>query len=139
MGLLNKVPVSPPVFDAVAQSINDTFPVELAAPDKCPRYVGRVIRGVDGHDGDAITTALAEAQRLGFAERDPTGTALAISLITMRPIGSGRVVATAASLRDLARQPIDPEIYAGMAERLVNTCWVWREDGPLMKDWSAKV
>lgn len=47
VGLLNRAPVSPPVFDAVEPSIDDTFPVELAAPDKCPRYVGRVIRGVD--------------------------------------------------------------------------------------------
>lgn len=30
-------------------------------------------------------------------------------------------------------QPIDPEVYAGMAEKLVDTCWVWREDGPLAR------
>jgi hypothetical protein len=40
----------------------------------------------------------------------------------------------------MAREPIDPEIYMPMAlGRVKNTCWVWREDGPLMKEWSAKV
>jgi len=47
VGLLNKAAVTAPSFDKVAQSIDDTFPVELAAAHKCPRYVGRVIRGVD--------------------------------------------------------------------------------------------
>lgn len=40
----------------------------------------------------------------------------------------------------MAREPIDPEIYMPMAlGRVKNTCWVWREDGPLMQEWSAKV
>lgn len=39
----------------------------------------------------------------------------------------------------MAREPIDPEIYMPAAlERVKNTCWVWREDGPLVKEWSAK-
>ena len=33
--------------DAVAASIDDTLPVEIQAAEDCPRYVGRVIRGVD--------------------------------------------------------------------------------------------
>jgi hypothetical protein len=33
-----------------------------------------------------------------------------------------------------ARKPIDPEGKdAGSLERLENTCWVWRDNGPLMK------
>ena len=40
----------------------------------------------------------------------------------------------------MAREPIDPEVYMPMAlGRVKNTCWVWREDGPLMQEWSAKV
>lgn len=30
-------------------------------------------------------------------------------------------------------QPVDPAVYAGMVEKLVNTCWVWREEGELVK------
>ncbi len=47
VGLLNAVPVAPLEFDKVETSIKDTFPVELQAADRCPRYVGRVIKGVD--------------------------------------------------------------------------------------------
>jgi len=47
VGLLNDMPVKPLSFDKVAASIDDSFPVELVAGDRCPRYVGRVIKGVD--------------------------------------------------------------------------------------------
>jgi phenylalanyl-tRNA synthetase beta chain len=47
VGLLNSLPVQSPVFDQVAVTIEDTFPVELQAPERCPRYLGRIIRGVD--------------------------------------------------------------------------------------------
>jgi hypothetical protein len=39
----------------------------------------------------------------------------------------------------MVRKPIDPEAYMPAAlERVRNTCRVWREDGPLAKEWSAK-
>ena len=39
----------------------------------------------------------------------------------------------------MVREPVDPEIYMPAAmERVRNTCWAWREDGPLVKEWSAK-
>lgn len=33
----------------------------------------------------------------------------------------------------MGRKPIDPEIYARMMAYLQNSCWAWREDGPLLK------
>ena len=40
----------------------------------------------------------------------------------------------------MAREPIDPKVYMPMAlGRIKNTCWVWRQDGPLMKAWSPKI
>ncbi len=36
-----------PVIADVAATIDDQFPVEVACPPKCPRYLGRVIRNVD--------------------------------------------------------------------------------------------
>ena len=47
VGVLNKEAVTDVKVDAVTASIDDTFPVEIQAADDCPRYVGRVIRGVD--------------------------------------------------------------------------------------------
>ena len=36
-----------PAFEQVPPTIEDTHPVELAAPDGCPRFAGRVIRNID--------------------------------------------------------------------------------------------
>ena len=47
VGLLNSLPVTAPVYQNVGVTLEDVFPVELQAPERCPRYVGRIIRGVD--------------------------------------------------------------------------------------------
>lgn len=47
VGLLNAMPVNEVAISAASATIDDTFPVELAATDRCPRYVGRVIKGID--------------------------------------------------------------------------------------------
>ncbi|RLQ22721.1 phenylalanine--tRNA ligase subunit beta [Seongchinamella sediminis] len=47
VGLLNNLAVTAPAIAPVAATIDDRFPVELVAPERCPRFVGRVIRGID--------------------------------------------------------------------------------------------
>ncbi|MEH6812602.1 MAG: phenylalanine--tRNA ligase subunit beta [Motiliproteus sp.] len=47
VGVLNKIAVSAVDVTAVAPQNDDQFPVSIEAGDACPRYVGRVIRGVD--------------------------------------------------------------------------------------------
>lgn len=47
VGVLNRMAVEGPAMTAVPAEIDDTLPVTLAAPEDCPRYVGRVIRGVN--------------------------------------------------------------------------------------------
>lgn len=47
VGLLNELAVTTPEIQPVAPAIDDSFPVELVAPERCARFVGRVIRGVD--------------------------------------------------------------------------------------------
>ena len=47
VGVLNKTDVSEVQIDAVAAVIDDVFPVEVQATDACPRYLGRVIKGVN--------------------------------------------------------------------------------------------
>lgn len=47
VGVLNNLPVAYPEVSAVAATHADTFPVELTDPDGCPRYLGRVIKGID--------------------------------------------------------------------------------------------
>jgi phenylalanyl-tRNA synthetase beta chain len=42
-------PLNPPAIAAVPAQISDTFPVRLEAPQGCPKFVGRVLRGVNGN------------------------------------------------------------------------------------------
>jgi phenylalanyl-tRNA synthetase beta chain len=44
---LTQAPVIPLDVPAVAPGCTDVFPVEVQAPPACPRYLGRVIRGVN--------------------------------------------------------------------------------------------
>lgn len=47
VGVLNRLTVNPVHCAEVKQTISDTFPVDVVAKSHCPRYVGRVLRGVD--------------------------------------------------------------------------------------------
>ena len=47
VGVLNQCSVQGPKVEAVSGSLDDTLPVTVSAPGDCPRYLGRVIRGVN--------------------------------------------------------------------------------------------
>ncbi|HEY7775676.1 MAG TPA: phenylalanine--tRNA ligase subunit beta, partial [Kineobactrum sp.] len=47
VGLLNGLPVNTVACEPVPAVIGDVFPVRLDAPQRCPRYAGRVIKGID--------------------------------------------------------------------------------------------
>lgn len=47
VGVLNNAPVTAPAVPSVAATCADTVEVRLEDRDGCPRYLGRVIRGVD--------------------------------------------------------------------------------------------
>ena len=47
VGVLNNVPVTPVVFEPVETTLGDEVGVTLEAAAQCPRYLGRVIKGVD--------------------------------------------------------------------------------------------
>lgn len=47
IGVLNRLAVNEPTITPVVSTIDDTFFVSLHAVDMCPRYVGRIIRGID--------------------------------------------------------------------------------------------
>jgi len=47
VAVINRSPLTPPAIEPVAVVCNDRFPVDLVAPASCPRYVCRVIRGID--------------------------------------------------------------------------------------------
>jgi phenylalanyl-tRNA synthetase beta chain len=47
VGVINRSPLHPPSTEPVPASLQDCFAVYLDAPAVCPRYVCRVIRGID--------------------------------------------------------------------------------------------
>jgi len=47
VGVLNSLSVDEVNIEAVAPSIEDTRDITLSAPDACPRYLGRVIKGIN--------------------------------------------------------------------------------------------
>ena len=47
IGVLNRSAINTPDIAAVTPTLSDTFPIEVQAPQACPRYLGRVIRGLD--------------------------------------------------------------------------------------------
>ena len=47
VGVLNKLAVNAPTIDGIAAATDSKFGVEVANPSGCPRYLGRVIEGVD--------------------------------------------------------------------------------------------
>jgi phenylalanyl-tRNA synthetase beta chain len=47
VGVLNRCVVTQPEIAAVAELGTDQFEVRVTAPQGCPRYLGRVIRGID--------------------------------------------------------------------------------------------
>ena len=47
VAVINRSPLQAPDVHAVSAAIDARFPVELFAPEACPRYVCRIVRGID--------------------------------------------------------------------------------------------
>ncbi|MDH3354752.1 MAG: phenylalanine--tRNA ligase subunit beta, partial [Chromatiales bacterium] len=47
VGVICRQEVNWPAFEVIGSKIDDTFPVKVDEPSDCPRYLGRIIRGVD--------------------------------------------------------------------------------------------
>ena len=60
VGTLTGTDVTPPPFKAVTAKIDAVFPVSVEAPQACPRYLGRVIHGID----PGVATPLWMQERL---------------------------------------------------------------------------
>lgn len=47
VAVLNKLALNEPAMDAVSAAIHDTFPITVESPEACPRYLGRVVKGIN--------------------------------------------------------------------------------------------
>ena len=70
VGVLNNLPVREPQARAVPAAIHDTFDVALESPSGCPRYLGRVIRGIDIRSGSPLWLT-EKLRRSGLRSIDP--------------------------------------------------------------------
>ncbi|KZN15376.1 phenylalanine--tRNA ligase subunit beta [Marinomonas sp. TW1] len=70
VGVLNKVDLTPVTVQAAEVSITDTFPVKVDAIEACPRYLGRVIRGVNV-TADTPLWMTEKLRRSGIRSIDP--------------------------------------------------------------------
>ncbi|QQA74158.1 phenylalanine--tRNA ligase subunit beta [Pectobacterium parmentieri] len=47
VAVLNQLTLNEPTIEPVAATIQDTFPIQVDAPQACPRYLGRVVKGIN--------------------------------------------------------------------------------------------
>jgi len=47
VAVVNGLPLTAPAAEPVAATITDTFPIRIDATDACPRYLGRVVKGIN--------------------------------------------------------------------------------------------
>ncbi|WP_261797672.1 phenylalanine--tRNA ligase beta subunit-related protein, partial [Klebsiella pneumoniae] len=47
VAVLNKAPLNVPEMPPVAATVNDVLPIQVDAPEACPRYLGRVVKGIN--------------------------------------------------------------------------------------------
>ena len=70
IGVLNNAEVTEPQWAGVAPSLSDEVSVELKAPESCPRYLARVVKGIDA----TVQTPLwmvEKLRRCGVRSVDP--------------------------------------------------------------------
>lgn len=70
VGVLNDCAVAEPGIEPVPARIDDTFAVTVSHPQGCPRYLGRVIRGIDV-TRSSPTWMVERLRRCGLRPIDP--------------------------------------------------------------------
>ncbi len=71
VGLLNNAAVTEPETVVVAATIDASFPVTLSDSDGCPRYLGRVIKGINTQAATPLWM-VEKLRRSGIRSIDPT-------------------------------------------------------------------
>jgi phenylalanyl-tRNA synthetase beta chain len=83
VALINNLPLGGPEIAPVAPTRSDEFPVEVRAPEACPRFCGRVIRGISA---DA-QTPLWMTEKLRRAGLRPIHPVVDVTNIVMLELG----------------------------------------------------
>nr|WP_113866149.1 phenylalanine--tRNA ligase subunit beta [Brenneria salicis]NMN91536.1 phenylalanyl-tRNA synthetase beta subunit [Brenneria salicis ATCC 15712 = DSM 30166]RBP63004.1 phenylalanyl-tRNA synthetase beta subunit [Brenneria salicis ATCC 15712 = DSM 30166]RLM30828.1 phenylalanine--tRNA ligase subunit beta [Brenneria salicis ATCC 15712 = DSM 30166] len=70
VAVLNQLPLSEPEIEPVAATIQDAFPIQVEAPQACPRYLGRVVKGIDINAATPLWMR-EKLRRCGICSIDP--------------------------------------------------------------------
>lgn len=70
VGVLNRLSVCGPAITPVAAAIEDSFTVSIEAPEQCPRYMGRIVNGVNVQ-ADTPLWMIERLRRSGVRSIDP--------------------------------------------------------------------
>lgn len=70
VGVLNSLSVTEPVITAVTPTIDDVREIKLSAPTACPRYLGRVVKGIN-LDAQTPLWMVEKLRRCGIRSIDP--------------------------------------------------------------------
>ncbi len=80
---LNSISLSPVAEVEVSNEIDETFMVELDAPEHCPRYAGRIIKGIDA----SATTPLWMQEKLRRCGLRPISPVVDVTNYVMMELG----------------------------------------------------
>src|SRR5699024_1541776 len=83
VGVLLRKPVAGPPLESIPALIEDECPIRLDAPADCPRYLGRVVRGLDPR----APTPLWIRERLRRAGIRPLSAAVNVTNYVMLELG----------------------------------------------------
>lgn len=70
VGVLNNEDVTEPAIEAIAPAVDDTFSVTLSAPNACPKYLGRVVKGINV-EAETPLWMVEKLRRSGIRSIDP--------------------------------------------------------------------
>src|SRR5690606_23862746 len=70
VGVLNQAQVTEPQIQAMPASIDDKRGIKLSAPEACPRYLGRVIKGINLNTASPLWLK-EKLRRCGVRSIDP--------------------------------------------------------------------
>ncbi|MCS4505692.1 Phenylalanine--tRNA ligase beta subunit [wastewater metagenome] len=95
VGVIGRCEVTDPAAGTVSPALTDSFPVRLDAPAACPRYLGRIVRGVD----TAAETPVWMRERLRRAGVRPLSVAVDVTNYVMLELGQPMHAFDLATLR----------------------------------------
>ncbi|MGM3175461.1 phenylalanine--tRNA ligase subunit beta [Dickeya lacustris] len=70
VAVLNSLPLNVPVIEPVIATIDERFPIRIEAPQACPRYLGRVVKGINVNAATPLWMR-EKLRRCGIRSIDP--------------------------------------------------------------------